>query len=210
MKIRIFHFLLLALFSFSACAGLRTKGPSLNTYEKRMEVVSIAKKLIGKKKIMVGEKKYPYDCSGFVCAVYKKALDITFFKLEHHSTKGKNGVDLIFTYLQEHGTLYKSGTPDEGDIIFFDKTYDINKDGSLNDRLTHVGIVEKVDRHKTITFIHLVSGGIERAYMNLKHPHMYINPENKQIYNTPIRRLDKKRKGKELTGEFFHAFGSVF
>jgi len=201
--------LLLGLFTLSSCVGMRTRGSHPDTYQKRTEVVAAAQGLIGKNEIKFGETKYPYDCSGFVRAVYEQTLGVKLFKVTH-STKGKNGVELIFTYLQENGKLYKGGVPDEGDIVFFDKTYDLNKDGRLNDRLTHAGIVEKVDRHKTITFIHVTPDGIERAYINLAHPHTGVNPENKETYNTPVRQKFGKTKRKVLAGELFRAFGSVF
>src|SRR3989339_1294085 len=207
-NIHIFKIWLIALFGLCSCAGLHTRESSLDIYKKRVEVVSIAKEMVGKNEILVGDRKYSYDCSGFDSAVYDKALGIKLFKI-NRSSKGKNGVELIFTYFQENGKLYKSGIPSEGDIVFFDKTYDLNKDGRLNDRLTHAGIVEKVDNSKTITFIHLTSKGIERSYMNLKHPHTDVNPRNKSIYNSFIRKNIRKIKGKELTAELFRAFGSI-
>lgn len=206
LMIHIKPFLVLFLFVFCSCAGLRTREGS-SSYEKRMRIVNIARAMVGKKEIVINKKKYPYDCSGLVRGVYLNAVGVDLFNLREHP-KNKNGVELIFIYFQENGKLYKGSVPDEGDIVFFDKTFDSHGEGSYADRFTHAGIVEKIDNNKTITIIHLNSNGIVRSFMNLKHPHTYIDPKNKKTYNSFTRRSTKKKRGK-LTGELFHAFGSL-
>jgi hypothetical protein len=99
-----------------------------------------------------------------------------------------NGVGLIYNHLRKHGQLHRGPVVQAGDLVFFDNTWDYNGDGLVNDPLTHVGIVERVESNGTIVFISRVAGAIER-YMRRKH---WRDGEQ-----TPY-----------LTGELFAAFGT--
>jgi hypothetical protein len=82
------------------------------------------------------------DCSHFVLACYHSARMAAFFR------KQKPGENLTY-YLNEY--LAKANTRraraadiQPGDILIFNKTYDLNRDGHIddNDVYTHAGIVE--------------------------------------------------------------------
>jgi hypothetical protein len=153
---------------------------------------------------------YTLDCSGYVFAVFKSAgvggLDALTSTVEE-----ANGVKVIYKALEKSKKIYRKKIPNVADIIFFDNTYDSNKNGKADDALTHVGIVISVDDSGTITFIHSsVSGGVTRDYVNLYH-------RDKQTLNgVPINSSLRVEKAtdppgtKYLTGELINSFGTVF
>ena len=104
------------------------------------------------------KKKVNFDCSGFVNAVYWTAV-------ENPSIKFSGSTENIYYILSKANKTYKKSLPNVGDIIFFDGTTSPNK------KLTHSGIVIKVDEDETITYIHAsTSKGLVLGYMNLKYP----------------------------------------
>ena len=74
-----------------------------------------------------------------------------------------------------------------GDLVFFNDTWDFNGDGLVNDPLTHVGIVEAVERDGTIVFISRVAGAIERYRMNVAQPHVHRSADGR-VLNDYMRR----------------------
>jgi surface antigen len=102
--------------------------------------------------------------------------------------------------------FHKRKRPDVGDVAFFDNTWDRNKNGRRDDDLTHIAVVEKVERDGTITMIHLGNSGITRLVMNLKHSSHKLSAQGKP-WNSVLRR---GKSGKRLTGELFSGFGSLW
>ena len=131
----------------------------------RDAALATARGLIGKSHIVVGGRAYGDDCTGLVRAVYARVgVD-----LMTAGTSGDNGVTAIWRFAGLHGRIYDGGRPVGGDLVFFRDTYDLNRDGRMNDGLTHVGLVEDVDAEGTITVIHRVARGVVRYRMNLDH-----------------------------------------
>jgi hypothetical protein len=94
--------------------------------------------------------------------------------------------------------------------VFFDNTWDFNQDGVLNDALTHVGIVESVERNGTVVFISRVTNAIERYRMNLREPNA-TRASDGRLLNDYLRR---RRSGDPLetgylTGQLFAGFGTL-
>ena len=153
---------------------------------------------------------YTLDCSGFVFAVFKSA-NIGGFDALTANIEGENGVKIIYKALEKSKKIYRKKIPNVADIIFFDNTYDSNKNGKIDDALTHVGIVISVDDNGTITFIHSsVSGGVTRDRVNLYH-------RNKQTLNgvtinsnVRVWKATDPPETKYLAGELINAFGTVF
>lgn len=82
------------------------------------------------------------DCSGFVLSCYQSQKMADFFKRQR---SGKN----LTYYLNRYLTLAKTRRAkaadiQPGDILIFNKTYDLNRDGHIDekDEFTHAGIVE--------------------------------------------------------------------
>lgn len=112
--------------------------------------------------IRVGDRTFPLDCSGAILAAHYKA-----------------GMDLIPTFSAETGNgvarLWRMGTPGGepsiGEVIFWDNTYDRNRNGLWDDELTHAGIVVAKDRDGTISYVHHnYRRGIVVETMNLGSP----------------------------------------
>lgn len=177
----------------------------------RQVVVETARGFIGARQVDVDGRRFPRDCSGFVRAVYLRALGIDIFRV-HPLPRGANGVRIIYQYCRDNGRIHTARTPREGDIVFFNNTHDLNRNGRLDDPLTHVGIVESVDRAGTITFIHRSSSrGIVRDTMNLYHPNSYRLGDRKEVVNSPLRQVRSPADRRPyLAGQLFDSFGSVF
>jgi hypothetical protein len=99
--------------------------------------------------------------------------------------------------------------PDPGDLVFFDQTWDRDRDGKRDDPLTHVGLVEWVNQDGTVTFLHRGGSGVVRAVMNLDHPDKARDEAGRPL-NSQIR--SKVRPGDEtpvLAGQLFAGFGRI-
>lgn len=125
--------------------------------------------------------------------------------MEAGSRPRENGVTTIHRSARAKGALHRQ-RPRPGDLVFFRETYDRNGDGRRNDGLTHIGIVESVDRHGTVTFLHRGSHGVARARLNLLHP-TQRSWKRAGVVNDYIRRKSARSRA-YLTGELFSAFAS--
>ena len=170
---------------------------SLSRYDRGEDVAASSLSMVGKTKLQVNGALYRYDCSGLVEAVYASA-----------GLALKGNVIMMYEQSREQGVLHKRN-PQLGDLVFFDNSYDRNKNGRRDDKLTHVGIVESIDEDGTITVVHLGSRGVVPIYMNIQHPSVYKSPEGK-VWNSFLRAPSKKDKGPRLTGELFVGFGSLW
>jgi hypothetical protein len=97
-----------------------------------------------------------------------------------------------------------------GDLVFFHNTWDFNRDDRFNDPLTHVGVVEGVERDGTVVFVSRVSGGIERYRMNLRMPDTHRTSDGR-VLNDYMRRKEFRdpEATQYLTGQLFAAFGTL-
>ncbi len=192
LKVKIIYFLLFAIL-------LKAE----NNIKWRVEIVKKAKEYLGCKRFV--------DCSGFVRLILKKTGNNYIEKRIHKYTgRNRNGVKLIFMVIAREGGIYRNYRYVRiGDVIFFNNTYDRNKNRRLDDRFTHIAIVTGIDRNGTIEYIHSGNRGIERGYMNLRYRHKH-KLRNKVI-NSYLRRKRKResRGTKYLAGELFYAFGRI-
>lgn len=162
-------------------------------------VAQTASSFVGKTSLRVGDVRYRYDCSGFIEAVYSKSgINL------HGSSR------MLHDQAKSLGLLHSKETPLPGDIAFFDNSYDRNKNGRMDDKLTHVAIVERVDPGGQLTLIHLGSRGVVRTHMNLRKPSLHKSTDGK-VLNSYLRvRSTKKDKGPRLTGELWVSFASLW
>ncbi len=170
-------------------------------------IARTAATLVGATTIESRGRRIAYDCAGVTRAVYlTHGIDL----YDSTATDPRaNGVRLIHRHLRRHGTLHHGPAVYPGDLVFFDNTWDANGDGVWNDPLTHVGIVELVERDGTIVFISRVADAIERYRMNLSHPHVHRAADGRILndYLRRKRRHDPNHHGR-LTGELFASFGT--
>ncbi|HET9575301.1 MAG TPA: CHAP domain-containing protein [Nitrospira sp.] len=180
---------------------------SVEASSRRAAIVHTASKLVGATVIQVDGKRIAYDCAGVTRAIFlEHGIDL----YDGSSPDPKaNGVRLIHHHISRHGKFHQGPAVRPGDLVFFDNTWDYNRDGIINDPLTHVGIVERQDPDGTVIFISRVAGAIERYHMNLALPHLHKTAEGR-ILNDYIRRkdLDHPFDAAYLTGELFAGFGT--
>lgn len=160
------------------------------------KVARAAESFLGKKRLIVNGEKQRYDCSGMICAAHIKA-----------GIPLRGSSKTLFEQSQEMGVYHKRKRPDVGDVAFFDNTWDRNKNGRRDDNLTHVAIVETVERDGTITLIHLGGSGITRLVMNMRHPSKRMSVDGKK-WNSVLRKGNDN--GPVLTGELCRGFGSLW
>lgn len=186
--------------------------PEIYTSESfSQRVATIAIDSIGIRKIpSINSVRFTSDCIGFVRYVYYKAgVDLT--KIFEN---GRGGVSSLYLGMKRRNLIYLSGMPAIGDLIFFDNTYDVNRDGKWNDSLTHIGIVTGFGKHKTIIFIHYASGVVKEDRLNLYYPNTYaFRQKNGTLYVINSHLRENRKEGYErkayLASSFFRCFGRI-
>jgi len=166
-----------------------------------------AAELVGARTIEVKGRRISYDCAGVTRAIYlPHGIDLYESDAGDHQA---NGVRLIYAHVRQYGRIHQGPVVRPGDLVFFDNTWDYNGDGLVNDPLTHVGVVERVEADGTVVFISRVAEAIERFRMNLAKPHIR-RAEDGRILNDHMRRkrVDDADGTSYLTGELFAAFGT--
>ena len=104
-------------------------------------------------------------------------------------------------------SLYRASrpveTPHPGALAFFHDSYDRDRDRRLDDRFTHVALVERVEG-TTVFLLHRARKRVERARMDLARPE---DPGANDRLRA--RRRGDPRGTRYLTGELFAAFGEL-
>ncbi|HBE02216.1 MAG: hypothetical protein A2096_03385 [Spirochaetes bacterium GWF1_41_5] len=151
------------------------------------------------------DKKFNYDCSGLVLAAYYSAG----YDLLAISGKKKLSPDMaknIYMLFPEAKNTNRTLKPSAGDLIFFNNTYDKNRNGKWDDFLTHVAIIVKTDPDGTISFIHVTGKGIVKEYINLSFPQQMTRQG--KIINSylRVRPTSDPVRIKYLAANFFYCF----
>jgi hypothetical protein len=97
--------------------------------------------------------------------------------------------------------------PRPGDLVFFEETFDRNRDGRRNDGLTHVGVVEHVTADGLVTFVHRAGGGVKRSKLHLYQRDVRRDGKGR-VLNDWLRRADRHGPG-QLAGELVAGFATV-
>jgi len=179
-----------------------------NGAEKQAALARTAVGLVGRSRIEIDGRQYRADCSGLVQGVYASQHVDVYDGLG--DLDGGNGVGRIYTHVFQHGRIHYGPSVYPGDLVFFHNTWDFNQDGLPNDPLTHVGVVERVERDGTVVFVSLVSNGVERYRMNLRQPDVHKTAKGR-VLNDYMRRkgVGDPETTRYLTGQLFAAFGTV-
>lgn len=145
----------------------------------------------------------PKDCSDYVAKVLQKnGFDLYGGSLKRN-VRG-NRVRLIYEFVDREGTVSSSRAPQAGDIVFFSNTYDRNEDGRLNDALTHIGLISRIEKDGTAYFTHFMNGEFHESRLNIREPH-------DKRSNDYLRRRSKGDPPHTpyLSGQLFYAFGTL-
>ena len=140
------------------------------------------------------------DCSGFVMATLDRA-----------GVPASGSTRSFWDDAKATGAVHKRKRPHLGDLVFFDNTYDRNKNGRWDDPLTHIGVVIDVDGDDTITIAHGGTGrGRTTLIMNLREPDVR-RTDGGDVRNDYLRRRrDKDPKHfRYLSGELWRGFATV-
>jgi len=172
--------------------------------QKQKQLVEAAYWAKGKKSLSVNGKKYNFDCSGVVGAIFQKAgIDIT----QDYSKYKGGGVQRIHETLRNKGLIYRPSLPAPGDILFWDNTYDANRNGRADDTLSHIGMVVSSNKKtgETVYVHHHYKKGIVFETMNLYHP-------NDPAYNSAMRQsgLKKLPGNKYLSSQLYRDAGKAY
>lgn len=158
---------------------------------------------------MVEDRRFPFDCSGFVSALYYQVgIDLFDYGEAPEEDETGSGTEIIYRRLARSGEVF-SRDPLPGDLVFFDNTWDRDGDGQLNDAFTHIAVVERVRPSGTVELLHLGSSGIGRIHINLDRPGDYRDDKSGEILNHKLRRKASGDTDQTptLTGQLFRAFG---
>ena len=99
----------------------------------------------------------------------------------------------------------REGEPAVGDLVFFDKTYDANRNGLVDDELTHMAIVTAIDADGTVRMVHWGSGWTSRLLLNTRHPNQ--TRHNGKIINSFLRaRHYGPKRGQRLASQLLRGF----
>ena len=173
----------------------------------QMKLVEGANEILGREKLFIRGRSFGMDCSGIVLALYWYAgIDLS----KAYNDYSGGGVTRIYHYLEDKDLLYRTLMPVPGDIIFWDNTYDKNKDGKPDDTLTHVGMVVAIDKIGNIDYIHHnYRKGIVLERMNLNNPDTYSLAVNGEqiIVNSAMRMRGSPGFDKWLSSQLYRQFG---
>jgi peptidoglycan DL-endopeptidase CwlO len=169
----------------------------------RTQVVQAARHLVGRQRVELAGRRFGDDCTGLVRGVYS-TLGVDLMTA---AAPQDNGVTAIWRFAAQHGRIYEGGRPVPGDLVFFRETYDLNRDGVINDGLTHIGLVDEVEPDGTVLVIHRVAKGVVRYHMNLSTPSRARDDRGK-VVNDGLRpgRLGAPTR---LTGELFVGYATL-
>ncbi len=146
-------------------------------------------------------KTYRDDCSGLVCALYARA-DVD---LERRNTAG------LFALAKDLDVHHRKRVPEPGDVVFFDNTHDRNKNGRLDDELTHLAVVEAVADDGTLTLVHRGGKGVRRIWMNLNRPSEHQDASGRVLNSfLRVRRSSDPAATRYLAGELWRGNASFW
>lgn len=162
-----------------------TDARSAQTLSVRQErIVAAAHEILETQDFVVADRRYSYDCTGTILAIYAMAGIHVVDLFPRYSG---NGVNRLYSIARAQDLLYHSEAPGPGDLIFWDNTYDKNGDQQWNDGLTHVGLVLSVSADGTIEYVHHhYTQGVVVARMNLRNPHTHLGSDG-VVINSPMR-----------------------
>jgi surface antigen len=198
-----------ALVSALVWGGAADAANKAQATKKARPVVALADRALWRAKSWVGlttlatmSSTVSDDCSGMTrLAFNQRQLDL----LPDDVLPEENGVTAIHRKAQALGML--TDTPTPGALVFFKDTFDRNRDGLINDGLTHIGIVERVETDGTVTFVHKSGGLVKRSRFNLGLPEARKDDKGR-VLNDWLRRKGKKTRA-YLAGELVAGFASV-
>lgn len=154
-------------------------------------------------------QRFGSDCSGFVEAVYAAEGLLLRDLMARVAPEERGGVKAAWYAARAHGWVF--GPPEwpaPGDLVFWNDTYDRNRNGRADDRFTHLGIVEYV-QDGTVYFLHRGGRGVTRGVMTPDRPYEAADGDGRAI-NSPLRALTHPvQDGSGLAGALLAGYGRI-
>jgi hypothetical protein len=201
----------LASLLLAGCAGSRSaRGPDLSLHDLQARLAARAASFMGERGgFRVGEERFPPDCTGFVQAVYAAEGVPLRAMMQRAAPSARSGVAAALRAMERYGVVFGGGGewPAPGDLVFWNDTYDRNRNGRADDRLTHVGIVEYV-ADGTVVFVHRGGTAVSRGAMNPERPSEA--KEGGVVLNSHIRQKSARlERVPVLAGALFAGYGRL-
>jgi hypothetical protein len=194
------------------CAAPRSGGDDLDLAfsDLQARLAARAASFVGERGAFgVGGERFPADCTGFVQAVYEAEGVPLRAMMREAAPSARSGVAAALGAMEAYGVVFGGGGewPAPGDLVFWNDTYDRNRNGRADDRLTHVGVVEYVV-DGTVVFVHRGGKAVARGAMNPERP-----SEAKAdgvVVNSHIRRKSARlERVPVLAGALFAGYGRL-
>jgi hypothetical protein len=147
------------------------------------DIVRAAYSLVGSRTLRVRGERFTADCTGTVLAAYYAAgLDLRPYFKQHTG----NGVTRLHKIGREQRLLSAGGAPEPGDVVFWDNTYDRNRNGRFDDPLTHAGVIVDVGPRGQLEYVHYnYARGVVVEQLNLRRPDTHR--AGNELINSPMR-----------------------
>lgn len=170
----------------------------------RETIVSGGLSLVGKDTLVVKGITYPADCTGVVRAAYAFAdIDLAYRFGRYEG----NGVRRVYLTLYDQELVYATSYPIPGDIIFWDNTWDANRNKVADDELTHLGLVIASEPDGSISYLHYhYRLGPTVETMNLLQPELDFAGDGSRI-NAVLRMRGSPPGPGSNAAQLFRAFG---
>ena len=143
------------------------------------------------------------DCSHFVLYCYHSSEMDSFLNRRkyHHNLV----YDLNYYLTQKKTRRAKAADIRPGDILIFNKTYDINRDGRIDEKdvFTHAGLVESFDRDKMLVTYIDASEGRKPPRIHRRRFSFYGEGNNETVATDPA--TGRKIHARET---FYAAYGA--
>lgn len=114
-------------------------------------IAKVAESLVGKRRLFAHGQELELDSVGLVRAVFA-AQGRDVFDAPAFFDPTRTGVEIVYQHAAIKGRLHAHLRPSKGDLVFFGRTRDANRDGVL-DAVSHVGIVSAVAADGTATIV---------------------------------------------------------
>jgi cell wall-associated NlpC family hydrolase len=183
--------------------------PGTDRTELGARLAARAATLVGRRgPFLVAGERFNDDCSGLVAAVFAaEGIDLRA-EVQRAAPQEPGSARGTWLAARERGeTFGAEAAPEPGDLVFWNDTYDRNRNGKVDDPLTHVGIVERVDG-ETVTFVHRGGRGVARGVMTLARRHAAADEDGHKLNSTVRTRAHPARRG-GLAAELFAGFARL-
>lgn len=161
------------------------------------DIVRAARAFLKRGELRWRGRRYSMKCTSLVQAIYDK-LDWQGFRLS-------GSVGDLHARCSSKGWLVE--TPEAGDLVFFDNTWDANRNREVDDPLTHVGVVVAVESDGRVRYVHVGSRKLREGVLHPDHPDQARSPEGTEWNSHARHKSSRDPAGtRYLAGELLRGY----